>query len=156
MMAGAECEGLMFRQMVRRLRTDLLPLLSLVWSSPVSLVCGGHDCVPVMFQVEQEQDGTFSIRPGTRLERADRPEAEQQNNSAGLAAMKMFQARDRRGEVCVEDYRLLTTHQKTITEVRRLEEGVFSTAGGDGRLCVWRCPSLQSDLLSHQMENCQL
>ena len=146
----------MFRQVVRRLRTDLLPLLSLVWSSPASLVCGGHDCVPVMFQLGQHQDGTASISPGMRLERAQPPEAQELNNGTGMAAMKMFQARDRRGEVCVEDYRLLTTHQKAITEVRRLEEGVFSTAGGDGRLCVWRCPSLQSDLLSHQMENCQL
>ena len=146
----------MFRQLVRRLRTDLLPLLSLVWSSQVSLVCGGHDCVPVMFQVEQDPDGTSSIRPGTRLERADQPEAEQQNNSAGLAAMKMFQARDRTGEVAREDYKLRTTHQNIINEIRRIDEGIFSTAGGDGRLCVWRYPSSPEDQLSDQMKNCQI
>ena len=55
---------------MRRLRTDLLPLVSLVWSSPVSLVCGGHDCVPVIFQLAQDQ----TITAPTKLERAG-PEA---------------------------------------------------------------------------------
>ena len=141
---------MVFRQEVRRLRTDLLPLVSLVWSSPVSLVCGGHDCVPVIFQLAQDQ----TITAPTKLERAG-PEVEEQSESAtaGVAAMKMFQSRDRTGEVSVEDYKLRTTHQNTINELRRLGEGIFSTAGGDGRLCVWRCPGSQHDQLSDQMKN---
>ena len=134
---------------MRRLRTDLLPLVSLVWSSPVSLVCGGHDCVPVIFHLGPGQ----TITPGIKLE-TTQAEVEEQAVTGGVAAMKMFQSRDRTGEVSLGDYKLGTTHQNTINEVRRLDQGVFSTAGGDGRLCVWRCPSYQDDPLSSQMRNC--
>ena len=153
----------MFRQpeLVRRLRTDLLPLVSLVWCSPVSLVCGGHDCVPVIFHLAQDTTSTITssitgISLGHKLERAELSEAEEPTAIAGVAAMKMFQARDRTGEVAREDYKLRTTHQNTINEIRRLHEGIFSTAGGDGRLCVWRYPSSPEDQLSDQMKNCQI
>ena len=141
------------RLLVRRLRTDLLPLVCLAWCSPFSLVCGGHDCVPVIFHLSQDTSCS-SISPGHKLERAEVTEAEVP--TAGVAAMKMFQARDRTGEVCVEDYKLGTTHQNTILGVRRLDEGVFSTVGGDGRLCVWRYPNSEEDQLSDQMKNCQI
>ena len=135
---------------MRRLRTDLLPLVSLVWSSPVSLVCGGHDCVPVIFQLAQDQ----TITAPTKLERAG-PEAEEQSESAtaGVAAMKMFQSRDRTGEVGSTrgSYRLASTHQKQITELRLVSPSLssssssspalISSSGADGRICVWECPS---------------
>ena len=147
---AVSCDSLIFRQLVRRLRTDLLPLVSLVWSSPATIVCGGHDCVPVIFHLTQD----LTITPPTKLENPEQAEAEEPNATVGMAAMKMFQSRDRRGEVSVEDYKLRTTHQNMINELRRLDEGIFSTAGGDGRLCVWRCPSYQDDQLSDQLKNC--
>ena len=151
---GRHC--LISRQVVTRLRTDLLPLVSLVWSSPVSLVCGGHDCVPVIFHLSQDHDTTTTISPGIKLEGSEVTEAEEPAATGGVAAMRMFQARDRRGEISVADYKLGTTHQNTITEVRRLEQGVFSTAGGEGQLCIWRYPSSPQDQLSHQMKDCQI
>ena len=158
---GRHC--LISRQVVTRLRTDLLPLVSLVWSSPVSLVCGGHDCVPVIFHLSQDQDTTTNttssttISPGIKLEGSEVTEAEEPAATGGVAAMRMFQARDRRGEISVADYKLGTTHQNTISEVRRLEQGVFSTAGGEGQLCIWRYPaSSPQDQLSHQMKDCQI
>ena len=156
-------ECLIFRELVRRLRTDLLPLVSLVWCSPVSLVCGGHDCVPIIFHLAQDTTSTSSsissttiFTPGHKLERSEPTEAEEPTATVGVAAMKMFQARDRTGEVAREDYKLRTTHQNTINEVRRLQDGIFSTAGGDGRLCVWRYPSSPQDQLTDQMKNCQI
>ena len=37
---------------VMKLRTPLLPLLTLTWLSPRSLLAGGHDCVPILFSLE--------------------------------------------------------------------------------------------------------
>ena len=117
---------------VRRLMTDCLPLVSLVWTSPVSLVSGGHDCLPLVFRLTQEGEIVLAYK----LE--DAQPRQETGPAGGLAAMKMFRSRDRTGEVCEGDYRLGTSHQNQITEVRRLEGDLVSTSGLDGRLCVWR------------------
>ena len=121
---------------VRRLRTDCLPLVSLVWISPVRLVCGGHDCVPLVFRLTD--DGGI-VLAGRLEDSQPREPREPQEAGGGLAAMRMFQSKDRTGEVCAGHYSLSTTHQNQITEVRRVPGGqMVSTTGGDGRLCVWR------------------
>ena len=117
---------------VRKLRTDCLPLLSLVWTSEDSLVCGGHDCVPIVFRLTE--DGQIELT--CRLE--DVELSQEPDQAVSLPAMKMFQSKDRTGEVGGGDYRLRTSHQNTITEVRRLPGHRVSTTAGDGRLCVWR------------------
>ena len=122
---------------LRRLITDCLPLVSLVWTSPVSLVSAGHDCLPLVFRLTQEGEIVLAYK-------LEDPQPRQETGPAeGLAAMKMFRSRDRTGEVCEGDYKLGTTHQNQITEVRRLEvdgaeKELVSTTGLDGRLCVWR------------------
>jgi len=38
--------------MVMKLRTDLLPMLTLTWLSPNTLVAAGHNCVPITFNLD--------------------------------------------------------------------------------------------------------
>ena len=66
--------------------------------------------------------------------------------------------RDRTGEVGSTggSYRLATTHQKQITELRlvspqyssssSVSPALISSSGADGRICVWECPSCPSQL----------
>ena len=49
---------------VMKLRTSLLPMLTLVWVSPSSLLAAGHDCVPIVFNLDQA--GKLSL--GGKLE----------------------------------------------------------------------------------------
>jgi actin related protein 2/3 complex subunit 1A/1B len=37
---------------VMKLKTNLLPFLSVVWLAPSKLLAAGHDCVPVVFYVD--------------------------------------------------------------------------------------------------------
>jgi hypothetical protein len=37
---------------VMKLKTNLLPFLSVVWLAPNKLLAAGHDCVPVVFYVD--------------------------------------------------------------------------------------------------------
>ena len=62
----------------------------------------------------------------------------------------MFIFRDRTGEVSSTrgSYRLATTHQKQITELRLVSPpspssspALISSSGADGQICVWECPS---------------
>jgi hypothetical protein len=35
-----------------KLKTGYLPLLSCIWVSPTSIIAAGHDCTPLVFQVD--------------------------------------------------------------------------------------------------------
>lgn len=121
-----------------KLKTDLLPLLTVTWIGPSCLLAAGHDCVPVMFQV----DGANRISQGVKLEETKRQEMKEKENSA----MRMFQNKDRTGND--SDISVLpTTHQNQIMELRILsgskeEATSVSTSAGDGRLCFWDLQSV--------------
>ena len=119
---------------MRKLRTDLLPFISLVWISPRLLVAGGHDCVPVMFNISDNHD----LELGDRFESSDATE----EASDTVGAMKMFRARDRLGEQDIKSYNLPSTHQNMITQLsimtRYQDHVVMSSSGADGRICCWR------------------
>lgn len=116
-----------------KLKTNLLPLLTVTWVGPSMLLAAGHDCVPVMFAV----DGANRISQGVKLEETKRQEAATPTNTA----MRMFQNKDRTGNESL-DSSLPTTHQNQIMELRIMsgsKEGAasVSTSAGDGRLCFW-------------------
>jgi len=128
---------------VKKLRTNLLPLMSVIWTSLTTLVAGGHDCVPVFFHLDQE----LNITAGDKFE-ADKVNEESQ---APIAAMKLFRSKDRTGEHSVGNYKISTTHQKQITQLRLMTgEGsgseLISSSGADGRLCLWNYQNVEQQL----------
>ena len=123
-----------FRFGVKKLRTNLLPLVSVIWVSSTTMVAGGHDCVPVSFYLDQE----YNISAGDKFE-ADKVNEE---NQAPVAAMRLFRSKDRTGELSVGNYKISTTHQKQITQLRMVTgdgsgSGLLSSSGADGRICFW-------------------
>lgn len=125
-----------------KLKTSLLPLLTVTWVGPSSLLAAGHDCVPVLFSV----DGANRISQGVKLEETRRLEVAAPSNTA----MRMFQNKDRTGHELL-DSSLPTTHQNQIMELRILngtkeDASAVSTSAGDGRLCFWDLQSVESQI----------
>ena len=117
--------------------------MSVIWTSLTTLVAGGHDCVPVSFHLDQE----LNITTGDKFE-ADKVNEE---NQAPIAAMKLFRSKDRTGEHSVGNYKISTTHQKQITQLRLMTgEGsgseLISSSGADGRLCLWNYQNVEQQL----------
>jgi len=129
---------------VMKLRTPLLPMLTLVWVSPLSLLAAGHDCVPIVFTLDQA--GKLSL--GGRLEEDKKVESGAMSN-----AMKMFQNKDRVGQSDITDTVLNTTHQNQIYQMRlysgdKSGASLVSTVAGDGKLVLWDLKTLSTKLNS--------
>jgi len=123
---------------VSRLRTDLLPLLTLTWAGPSTLLAAGHNCVPIAFTM----DGGGNLVPGTRLEADKKQEA-----TGTSSAMWIFQNKDKLGQSEVVS-KLNTTHQNQISELRhfsgdKANAGTLSTVAGDGKLVLWDLAALK-------------
>merc|ERR1719442_34815 len=100
---------------VTSLRTNLLPMLTLTWAGPNTLLAAGHNCVPIAFNV----DSQGSIGAGAKLEDGKGTAA-----SGANSAMKMFQKRDELGTSDMST-KLNTTHQNQVSEVRHFSEAWF-------------------------------
>merc|ERR1719411_2227220 len=127
--------------MVMKLRTDLLPMLTLTWISNRTLVAAGHNCVPVTFNL----DTSGSLTLGARLE-----EDKKLETTGTISARDIFKNKDKMG-VSELETRLNTTHQNQISELR-IHEGdkdnvsTISTVAGDGKLVLWNIKSLSSKM----------
>jgi len=127
---------------VMKLRTDLLPLLTLTWLTDNTLVAGGHNCVPITFNI----DGSGSLALGNKLETDKKTEG----GGGASSAMKMFQNKDRLGQSELVST-LNTTHQNQISELRihsgaKGDVGTISTVAGDGKLVIWDLNSLANKI----------
>ena len=89
-----------------KLRTDLLPMLTLTWLSDRTLVAAGHNCVPITFNLTS----SGSLTLGTKLEE----DRKQETGGAASSAMKIFQNKDKMGLSELET-KLMTTHQNQVT-----------------------------------------
>jgi actin related protein 2/3 complex subunit 1A/1B len=123
---------------VSRLSTDLLPLLTLTWAGPSTLLAAGHNCVPISFSI----DGSGNLKPGVRLE-----EDKKQETTGTNSAMRMFQNKDKLGQSEMES-KLNTTHQNQISELRyysgdKASPNTISTVAGDGKLVLWDLAALK-------------
>merc|ERR1719445_2631987 len=127
--------------MVMKLRTDLLPMLTLTWISGTKLLAAGHNCVPVTFNLDTSGSLTF----GARLE-----EDRKQESSGACTAMRMFKNQDRIGTSELQTL-LKTTHQNQISELR-IHDGnkdnvnTISSVAGDGKLIIWNIKTLASKM----------
>jgi len=130
---------------VAKLRTDLLPLLTLTWLTEGSLIAAGHNCVPLTFHCKP--GGPPALSQGARLEEKG---GRQEGGGAAASAMRMFQNKDRLGQSELES-KLNTTHQNQISEMR-IHTGAkgsvqaISTVAGDGKLVIWDINSLASKM----------
>lgn len=101
-----------------------LPLNRCAFVNETSVVAGGYDCEPYMFQVS-----SGSIKLGKALD-------EKKDASAkGTSNLKMWQNMDKKGEAATEE-RLKTKHQNAIIDLQVLGDKVV-TAGLDGSLVWW-------------------
>ncbi|MCJ1306491.1 hypothetical protein MMC25_000134 [Agyrium rufum] len=113
--------------------TQLLPFLSLVWTSESEIIAAGHDCEAYRFQ-----GGEQGWQLAGSLEAKGRPGLGGQREES---ALNMFRQMDLKGKT-KDDTKLNTVHQNTISTLRSYEEGSgtvkkFSTSGVDGRVVVW-------------------
>lgn len=120
-----------------KLKTNILPLLTLSWISSNRILAAGHDCVPFVFHV----DGAGRLVQGSRLESSTGVES-----IATSSAMNMFRNKDRIGQE-LQDSKLASTHQNQICGIRILEGNKagarrVSTTAGDGNLVIWDLSSL--------------
>ncbi|KAK8126258.1 uncharacterized protein PG998_002017 [Apiospora kogelbergensis] len=116
------------------INTQLLPFMSLIWSSESEIVAAGYDCEAFRFQGDAsgwQLSGTLESKGRPGLGDDEREES----------ALNMFKQMDLKGKA-KDDTQLKTVHQNTISTVRAYESNdgnvtQFSTSGVDGRVVIW-------------------
>jgi actin related protein 2/3 complex subunit 1A/1B len=112
--------------------TQLLPFMSLVWSSESEIIAAGYDCEAYRLQGSEQGwqlAGSLEAKAG--------PAAAAREDSA----LNMFRQMDLKGSTR-DDTKLKTVHQNTITNIRSFAESggnvsKISSSGVDGRIVVW-------------------
>lgn len=124
-----------------RLRTKLLPMLSVIWVSKDRLIGAGHDYIPVMFK-HNTSDG--------KLEEIGKLEETEKKAVGGAIsnARKMFQNLDdlgisggAGGGGATGSTNVSSTHRNQINELRVVAgagSGVVSSCAGDGKVVLWK------------------
>ncbi|KAF2744152.1 WD domain-containing protein [Sporormia fimetaria CBS 119925] len=112
--------------------TQLLPFMSLVWSSEDEIIAAGYDC-----QAYRLQGSEQGWQLAGSLETKGRPGVAHREESA----LNMFRQMDLKGKT-TDDTKLDTVHQNTISTIRVYEEAggqvrKISSSGVDGRVVVW-------------------
>lgn len=122
---------------VSRIVMASLPLNSVIWGSESSVICGGHDCYPVLYNLVGD-NVVFGAKLDVNNKKAD----------GGISAMARFKMMDSRGGAEKDNStKLDTTHQNAIKELRvtkmagaQLKQ--FSSVGKDGKLVIWDVDAL--------------
>lgn len=115
------------------INTQLLPFMSLIWSSESEIIAAGYDCQA--YRLQGAEDGW---QLAGSLETKGRPVQGHREESA----LNMFRQMDLKGKTGTDDTKLDTVHQNAVLSLRSYEEegGVVrrvSTSGVDGRVVVW-------------------
>lgn len=132
---GAAGEG----GLVTRHVSKDLPYTSVNWLTAASLVVAGHDYVPFLYNYAPN-----ALVPGGKLE------VKQEVAAKALSAMDKFKTLDRKGttDSAQTEITVDSTHQNAIKEIAifKGEKGniqKFSTAGIDGKICIWDVAALK-------------
>ena len=92
--------------------TQLLPFMSLIWSSEDEIIAAGHDCQAYRFKGGEQGWGiTGSLEKAKGGQGVEREES----------ALNMFRQMDLKGKT-KDDTQLETVHQNTISTIRSYEE----------------------------------
>lgn len=82
------------------LRTAFLPFLTLLWTSPTTVVAAGHQLTPMMFQVTKSGQ-SLQLQCVGKVQ-----QNEQRKEAIGLSAMRKFQSLDRHARVINDEVNL--------------------------------------------------
>jgi actin related protein 2/3 complex subunit 1A/1B len=115
------------------LSTQLLPFMSLIWSSEDEIIAAGHDCEAYRFKGSEK-----GWQIAGSLEKKSRPGLQDQREES---AFNMFKQMDLKGKT-TDDTKLKTVHQNTINTIRSFEESggavtKISSSGVDGNVVIW-------------------
>lgn len=113
--------------------TQVLPFMSLVWSSESEILAAGYNCEA--YRLQGSEQGWELVGS---LESKGRPGIQDQREES---ALNMFRQMDLKGKA-TDDTKLKTVHQNTINTIRVFEESggnvtKVSTTGVDGRVVIW-------------------
>jgi len=128
---------------VAKLRTSLLPLLSVIWLNPSTLLAAGHNYVPI----------TFTLGAGGELKEGGKLEQDKKTSLGPTSnAMKMFQNMDVLGQSAAGAGTTISTiHENQVNELRIYKDeagsvSAVSSCGGDGQLVLWDINTLASKI----------
>jgi actin related protein 2/3 complex subunit 1A/1B len=112
--------------------TQVLPFMSLVWSTESEIIAAGYNCEA--YRLQGDENGW---QLAGSLESKGRPGVQEREESA----LNMFKQMDLKGST-KDDTKLKTVHQNTISTIRAFEEGEgqvtkISSSGVDGRVVIW-------------------
>ncbi|XP_060520253.1 actin-related protein 2/3 complex subunit 1A-A [Cylas formicarius] len=129
-----------------KLKTEFLPFLSCIWISNKTVVAAGHSCVPVLYNVRNDE-----------LVFAGKLDTSQKKESGGLSAMRMFHSLDKQARSETSDTNLDSIHQNAITCVciysgTKSKATKISTSGLDGQLVIWDINSLERSIQGLKIE----
>ncbi|KAJ8284096.1 hypothetical protein COCON_G00029460 [Conger conger] len=124
-----------------QLKTEFLPLLSVMFISENNVLAAGHDCCPMLFSYDDQGALTFTSK-------LDIPKQSIQRN---ISAMERFRNMDKRATTEDRNTTLETLHQNSITQVSIYEGDKgdcrkFCTTGIDGAMTIWDFKALESSL----------
>ncbi|KAF1845760.1 structural constituent of cytoskeleton [Cucurbitaria berberidis CBS 394.84] len=114
--------------------TQVLPFMSLVWSSEDEIIAAGYNC-----EAYRLQGSESGWQLAGSLEHKGRPGLTEHREES---ALNMFRQMDLKGKGGSDDTKLKTVHQNTINTIRRFEESggnvtKISSTGVDGRVVIW-------------------
>jgi len=118
-----------------------LPYVCVEWLTPNSVVAAGHDCQPVLFNINGASTSLVKS-----LDAAKKVE-----NKGGNSALDKFRNMDSRGQAENTDTNLPSIHQNAISSMAMLSGSrgkvdAFVTAGVDGKLTTWTIKTLESSM----------
>lgn len=92
------------------MKTKFAPFLSIIWTSPNTLVAAGHDYTPLVFTVQDK-----------KITHSGKFKTEEKKTKSKITAMERFRQIDLTGSV--EDSSIKSVHQNLIKEIS-IYEGV--------------------------------
>jgi len=113
------------------LKLKCLPLTSLFWPNENTVLAGGHDCTPILFE-----GSPLNWRFSREVDQGD---SSQKQGGANANAKAMFEKKTNLGLDSGEenDTTLGTKHQNRIIEILPYSSTAFSTVGCDGNQIIW-------------------
>jgi actin related protein 2/3 complex subunit 1A/1B len=117
------------------LSTQVLPFMSLLWSTESEIIAAGYNCEAYRLQGSEQ-----GWQLAGSLESKGRPGLTEAREES---ALNMFRQMDLKGKSGgTDDTKLKTVHQNTINTIRSFEESggnvtKISSTGVDGRVVIW-------------------
>jgi actin related protein 2/3 complex subunit 1A/1B len=114
--------------------TQVLPFMSLVWSTESEIIAAGYNCEAYRLQGNEQ-----GWQLAGSLESKGRPGLTEAREES---ALNMFRQMDLKGKSGTDDTKLKTVHQNTINTIRSFSESggsvtKISSTGVDGRVVIW-------------------